>query len=550
MMLRRRLLSAGLAGSVVGFGACRAARADSSAGPLSAVIEYSGKSYRYAESEGTDLGDYVDPQRRFVQRCVVANNKQFPLTLFFRPDRTSDRAEVVFELGRIWPSEPPANLESYRVTIHRGDKVVFQTDVPQHYWFSRWRWQSAPRPPIVSVSELLRKGLLPPYDERAHSGPARQTRPQTYQIMELAGIYRAMGATGERPDIGPVTEQQAEFICTGRSGALDTVLAQAEGAGTLPWHFRDEHTGAPLDTLRYKRATVYRNDEAPAGDPFIERTKLAIKLDSAHQPALAYLPFLLTGDPYYLETLQFQVTFNTLEGPPDYRYRTGQVRAVAWTLRTLGQAAMVTPENTPRWLLPKSNLSEQLKLNRDWIMREFVSSADVPRSIFHVIDQSFGGEPDKGLEAKTRIAPWQDDFLTFVLLWLVQMGHASWEPIARWKAGSTIARTDGKSGWIRAHATPYSIGLREHRDSPWLPSWSAAWQLTAARLNLVFDDPNRLAITKAGQLTYPAYTRGALVMASRLGIAEAKPCYEWIDGELRRALAALRGSMDYKWSVA
>jgi hypothetical protein len=38
-------------------------------------------------------------------------------------------------------------------------------------------------------------------------------------------------------------------------------------------------------------------------------------LDGAHQPALSYVPFLLTGDSYYLENLQRQVMFILSENP-------------------------------------------------------------------------------------------------------------------------------------------------------------------------------------------------------------------------------------------
>ena len=75
---------------------------DAGSGPLSAVIEHHGSSYRYDETAGTDFGDFVDPLNRFVQGCVSATHRELPLSVLFRRDRTSDRAEVVFELGRLW----------------------------------------------------------------------------------------------------------------------------------------------------------------------------------------------------------------------------------------------------------------------------------------------------------------------------------------------------------------------------------------------------------------------------------------------------------------
>ncbi len=47
-----------------------------------------------------------------------------------------------------------------------------------------------------------------------------------YTPMGFAGLYCNMCVTGDRGDIGLVTEWQADYICTGAN--LPTVLAQAE----------------------------------------------------------------------------------------------------------------------------------------------------------------------------------------------------------------------------------------------------------------------------------------------------------------------------------
>ena len=522
-------------------------RADTGTGPLSAMIEHQGDTYRYDETAGTDLGDYVDPQQRFVQGCVRTTHDQLSLTVFFRRDRGSNRAEVVFELGRLWLKTPPANLGAYRATIIRGDQTLFAIDVPQHYWFSRWRWQSAPRPVIAKVKDLIASGKLPPYDESAGNGTIRPTRPSTYQIMELAGLAKSMSMTGERADIGAVTEQQADFICTGRASALATILAQAEAAGTIPWHFRDENTGAPLDKRRYPHASVYGPHE---GDPYIQQADTGMHPDSAHQPAVAYVPFLLTGDPYHLETMQFQETFNLLEGPgrQEGHGSIGQERAYAWVVRTLGQLAIVTPENPPRWLLPRSYYQDIFNIERDWLTHTFLESTEAIRTVFRTIDQTYLSRNDGPLQAHTMISPWQDEFVAFMFAWLVKMGHHDWEPIARWKMGCTIGRTDGKSGWSRAYCTPYRLVLRPHRDSPWAQSWGEAWELNKERLDPNDSDPNRLLAQRPVEMTYPIYTRGALAMGVHLGIAEARPCFEWIDGQIQGYLKRF-GGMEYKWAV-
>ena len=75
--------------------------------------------------------------------------------------------------------------------------------------------------------------------------------------------------------------------------------------------------------------------------------------DDAHQPSLAFVPYLVTGDYYYLEELHFWANWNMILAKPDLRqFDKGllgwsQVRAQAWSLRTLGHAAFITPDDHP-----------------------------------------------------------------------------------------------------------------------------------------------------------------------------------------------------------
>ena len=114
------------------------------ASPLSAVVTLNGQTFTYNETSGRDLGNFVSAIGGFTLRCIRCDVAGSPLTVLFRPDVNSDRAEVVFELGRVF-SGTPANLRAYSVSIYRGGAFLAKVDVPAHYWFSRWRWQSPTR---------------------------------------------------------------------------------------------------------------------------------------------------------------------------------------------------------------------------------------------------------------------------------------------------------------------------------------------------------------------------------------------------------------------
>jgi hypothetical protein len=431
--------------------------ADAGAGPCVAIVEYQGSSFRFDETTGSDLGDYVDPGNQFRQRCLGVGNDRLPLTVYFRPDRGSNRTEVVFELGQTRPTAAPANLDAYHVTIERGGRAVYAADIPQHFWFSRWRWQSKPRPVREKIENLITARLLPHYDASDLGEYSRDNKPHAYSPMSLAGVDAAMGSTGERPDIGPVTGWQADYICCGTN--LATVMAQAEASGTIPWHFRDRQTSAPLDVIAYKRASAYA---ASVGSPFIPTTKcvidgIPINADTGHQPALNYLPFLLTGDPYYLEELQFQVTANVVNCPPSYRF-SQYGRYLAWTLRTAGQAARITPGSVPAWLKPQAYFQQILDDYRAWVMLCATDTADPVHAVLRSIS-SGGSQSGPGSPAGSYCSPWQDSFLSFVIGWLVWMGHTEWRDALIWAIGSDIQRTNASSGWPRSHPTPYEINF-------------------------------------------------------------------------------------------
>jgi hypothetical protein len=95
--------------------------------------------------------------------------------------------------------------------------------------------------------------------------------------------------------------------------------------------------------------------ESGRSDAFPECTVCDTPLhpDSPHQPSLGYLAYLLLGERAHLDELHFWANWNLLESNPYYRdFASGwldwnQVRGQAWSLRTLGYAAWVTPDDHP-----------------------------------------------------------------------------------------------------------------------------------------------------------------------------------------------------------
>ena len=513
-------------------------------GSLSAVISLGGRDYAFRESDGEDLGDFHGPG--FVQRCIRVTRPDLPLTVFFRPDRDSPRTEVVFELGRLWgkANENAANLERYHVRIARANSVLAEVVVPKHWWFAAWRWQSTRRPLIRTPEFLIRAGALPPYGP-ALTGYCRSGAPVSYNVpMDTAGVYLAMPTAGDRPDIGYVTECQAEYLITQDRNALRSLLAQAEAAGSVPWHFRDERTGAPVDFYAHPTAHWYYMPLTGSYE-YIRRTKTEWTVDDAHQPALAYVPYLLTGDPYYLEKLQFQGTHN-IGWTPYHRdvqhlqvLNPGETRAFAWGLRTLAQLARVTPESPPRWLLPKSYWLRMLEDNRRFFHRQYVEDAKPPSKVFRAATR------------QDQVAAWQEVYLALALGMAVSLGYPEWREAYEWKIGSTIALTNGKSGWPRQWSTPYYYKPGKGANGRPCESWSELWAAYKAdRANHVVEPfPNQTSWAQNNSFGYVIYTRAALALAAALGVDEARDCYRFVHQMADEGLRQHRAEMTYRWAI-
>jgi hypothetical protein len=262
-------------------------------------------------------------------------------------------------------------------------------------------------------------------------------------------------------------------------------------------------------------------------------------LDSAHHPALTYVPFLATGDPYYLEALQLSTTWCIGDVAAAYRLDNkcilshGQTRAYAWCLRDVAQLAKVTPTSAPEWMLPPPYWERILENNRVWFTETFIRNAKPHCRVFRVATSYVRTTqvPDKSLDNIPLISPWMEEYLSVILAWIVMMGHESWREAFNWKVGSTIARTDRISGWQRAYATPYLIFFGLTPSGPWVESWNELWEVNVKLQHWHVGDPNRWSFSP--NTGYLSYTRAVLALASHLGIANAKQCYGWADEEVR-----------------
>ncbi len=339
---------------------------------------------------------------------------------------------------------------------------------------------------------------------------------------------------------------------------MRALLAQAEAAGSEPTHKRDETTGAPVDFFQHPKLSWYGG--GPQGKDWVDpgwsrdaSGKLLCPwiLNAAHDPALSYVPFLLTGDPYFLEELQFQG--NETLGWTNYNRSVGhqivnpsQTRTFSWSLRSIFQLARVTPNATPRWLKPRAYWKHILDDNLAYFSDTFVNNK-VARSstVFHAAT------------LLNAIAGWQEDFLATVIGWGVRMGFEEWRPAYLWKLQATLARTNGKSGWPRQWCSPYYYLIAKNLDDPtydprsvpptaWFKDWAAAWEEFRSNKGNHVVEPftDDVSWQQSNAIDYLLYTRGCLALAVSLGVTEAQEPFEFVN-----RMTVRKGHMTYRWAI-
>jgi hypothetical protein len=142
----------------------------------------------------------------------------------------------------------------------------------------------------------------------------------------------------------------------------------------------------------------------------------------------------------------------------------------AWALRTISEAAYITPDKDPL----KSQFATFVDNNLDWYNTNYTNNADanslgVLTNGYAVVYNTEG--PNTGL------APWQDDFFTQAVGHAAELGFAKAKALLDWKARFPISRmTDPGYCWISGAV--YSMKVRDSAASPLYSHIGQAYKAT------------------------------------------------------------------------
>ena len=266
------------------------------------------------------------------------------------------------------------------VTLGKDSRAVYRKKDVDHRRLSRWRkdfWWPAEPPPVHvehDFAYLSASGAIPNYDrtitipeEALADLAARWAKSTETDVMGSGSLCKYMPTTGLRPEIAPYPQWTVQYLLTMDPRTKAIVLGNGDLAGSWPIHVRSAKTGRILTLNQRPKFWLsgYRAEdkERPLWQPDRKTPpprRMAdgkshpyyLSPDVAHVGSFAYVPYLVSGDFYYLEEAYFWGNCALLSQWPVPRQdakgiMSDQIRGNAWGLRNIADAAFVAPDGDP-----------------------------------------------------------------------------------------------------------------------------------------------------------------------------------------------------------
>ena len=356
---------------------------------------------------------------------------------------------------------------SYAATVTLDGKAAVQPRLTQ-YQYQNWNKVVESEPAAFTnvrhdIAHLERTGLVANYDpDRARyssatiSGlTARMARSDWNAPFASNDIYRYMPGTGGRPDIGPTTRANADWLLTQDATAAKYALDQAGAADGIPWHFRDVATGTWLNTTNRPKLWTDPRGGVNGLTQQVDPKNSGWTPQTAHQPDTSYVPYLLTGERTFLDEVNAQAGYVVMSSWPYQRMdgqalvaRYQETRGDAWNLRQVQEAARINPDGTAE----QAYYTQVTDANWKWLVSMIPTWTEQQGEAYGYI----GDTPT--ILSDRAFAPWQNDYFATTTVAAASQGNEDAKTFLRFQAHWLSGRFLNTDNGFNAHnGTAYFV---------------------------------------------------------------------------------------------
>jgi hypothetical protein len=262
-----------------------------------------------------------------------------------------------------------ADEVTYDAVIAIGDRRVFEQPNVNHKYLARWRKVFAidglqESSVVEDMAPFVAARAVPPYlSTVASPSPELKSAGVSgtgFDILDFGDLTVPMNAHSGRPELAPYPDWTAQFLVHKTPAQRAYVMRHGELAGSWGIHVRNADGSmpsidAPGNGYYWLDARWKDNVSGGFTGPRGHLEHRAEPGDIAHQPSLAFVPYLVTGDRFFADEVAYWANFCLIGSFASDDNRKGpqgllignEVRGIGWGLRNLGDAAAYLPDGSP-----------------------------------------------------------------------------------------------------------------------------------------------------------------------------------------------------------
>lgn len=378
-------------------------------------------------------------------------------------------------------------IENVESTAARGDRTynlrifdgsgteVFAQAGIKHYFQTRLRrvfhfGGAKPLQAIADAAALQNSYAVPKYTDASLGTNAATNLYNSWLTKDrsLFGsgiVSSSMPGTGGRMDIGPLPGWTVIALLTGDPKAYEVMFDAAERAAVFSVHYRDNATNDIISINQHPTVSIGSNNQwADPGDRIPTATLPGTtphQADIAHQPSLAYVPYIISGDHYYLDEIYFWANWNLTS--LDFHTRSNalgliqdeQLRGQAWAMRSFGEAAWIAPDSD--W--QKDYFTDKVQQNVNWYRKNAMPTN--PLGVWRGTADWNGSQKldfyaEMSAQVTHWVSPWMHDFFAVTLARLCELGFDAAD-LRDWSLGFTVKRFTSGADFNRMDGTAHRV---------------------------------------------------------------------------------------------